>query len=452
MRILHVVTAFPRTADDVITPWLVELLQRLRASGHEVAVFTSAYRGLGDQEFAGIPVYRFRYFLRRWENLTHEETAPDRMRRSLLYRLLPFCFVAAGMLAIWRHARRHRYDVIHVHWPLPLALLGWAAQRARPARLVTTFYGVELRWVKTAMPLLKPFLAWAARRSDRVVAISSYTADQLRELADVPIEVIPYTTSLPPAPARASPPAGAPWTALSVGRLVERKGVTHLVDAVRLLSARGRDIRLVVVGDGPERSRLQQQIHEHGLDHHVELRGQVSADALQQAYAAADAFVLPAIVDRRGDTEGLGVVLLEAMNYGTPVIASRIGGIPDIVEEGVSGLLVPAGDAAALAGALRRLIEDPALARRLGEAGRQRVRERCDWDARASRPGSRPGPSCTPPGTGQGEAPMCVVDATTGLRARSGGPRAVGPGRAAPLAPLRAGRRASPPRIRNQTE
>src|SRR5437762_11221426 len=140
MRILHVVTAFPRTPDDVIVPWLVELLKRLRAAGHEVEVFTSSYRGAPDEVFAGIPVHRFRYFLRRWENLTHEETAPDRMRRSLLYRVLPLLFVAAGMLAIWRHCRRQRYDVIHVHWPMPLALLGWAAQRAHRAPLVSTFY------------------------------------------------------------------------------------------------------------------------------------------------------------------------------------------------------------------------------------------------------------------------------------------------------------------------
>jgi glycosyltransferase involved in cell wall biosynthesis len=385
MRLLHVVTAFPRTADDVITPWLVELLKRLRASGHDVAVFTSAYHGLGDQEFAGIPVHRFRYFFRRWENLTHEETAPDRMRRSLLYRLLPFCFVAAGMLAIWRHCRRHRYDVIHVHWPFPLALLGWAAQRARPACVVTTFYGVELRWVKTAMPFLKGFLAWAARRSDRVVAISSYTADQLRELVDVPIEVIPYTTSLPDAPAGTAPKqSSAPFTVLFVGRLVERKGVTYLIDAMSLLSVE-RETRLVIVGDGPERGRIEQRVRERGLDRRVVLRGQVSQDALQHAYAAADAFVLPAIVDRRGDTEGLGVVLLEAMNHRVPVVASRIGGIPDIVEDGVSGLLVPPGDSAGLAAALERLARDPELAGRLGDAGYGRLRERFSWRAIVSR-------------------------------------------------------------------
>src|SRR5207249_809698 len=150
MRILHVVTAFPRTPDDVIVPWLVELLKRLQVAGHEVEVFTSSYRGAPDQVFAGIPVHRFRYFPRRWENLTHEEAAPDRMKHSLLYRLMPACFVLAGMPAIWRLCRRTRYDVIHVHWPLPLALFGWAAQRARPARLATTFYGVELRWARGA--------------------------------------------------------------------------------------------------------------------------------------------------------------------------------------------------------------------------------------------------------------------------------------------------------------
>jgi glycosyltransferase involved in cell wall biosynthesis len=381
MRILHVVTAFPRSPDDVIVPWLVELLKRLRAAGHEVEVFTSSHRGAPDQAFAGIPVHRFRYFPRRWENLTHEEAAPDRMKRSLLYRLMPACFVVAGMVAIWRLCRRERYDVIHVHWPLPLALFGWAAQRARPARLVTTFYGVELRWVKTAMPFLKGFLAWAARRSDRVIAISSYTAAQLRELVDVPIEVIPYTTALPapPAPSRRRP-ADAPFTALFVGRLVERKGVPDLIDALALLSA-DQDVRLVIVGEGPERGRIEQGVRERGLDGRVVLRGQVSEEALQQAYATADVLVLPAIVDRRGDTEGLGVVLLEAMNHKVPVVASRIGGIPDIVEDGVSGLLVPPGDTGALAQSLGQLARDPELAARLGEAGYQRLHEQFSWRA-----------------------------------------------------------------------
>jgi len=380
MRILHVVTAFPRTSDDVIVPWLVELLKRLKAAGHEVEVFTSSYRGAPDQVFAGIPVHRFRYFPRRWENLTHEEAAPDRMKRSLLYRLMPACFVVAGMAAIWRLCRRTRYDVIHVHWPLPLALFGWAAQRARPARLVTTFYGVELRWVKGALPFLKGFLAWAARRSDHVVAISNYTAGELRELADVPIEIIPYTTSLPDVD---SAPAERDGTGpvLFVGRLVERKGVAHLIEAIARLGRGDEGARLEIVGDGPERPGLEALAGRLGVASRVVFRGKIPPDELQASYARAAVCVLPSVLDARGDTEGLGVVLLEAMNHGTPVIASRVGGIPDIVEDGVSGLLVPPGDADALAAALRRLRDDPVLARRLGEAGRRRLREQFSWPA-----------------------------------------------------------------------
>src|SRR2546426_2111887 len=379
MRILHVVTAFPRTPDDVIVPWLVELLKRLQAAGHEVEVFTSSYRGAPDQVFAGIPVHRFRYFPRRWEKLTHEEAAPDRMKRSLLYRLMPACFVVAGMVAIWRLCRRTRYDVIHVHWPLPLALFGWAAQRARPARLVTTFYGVELRWVKGTLPFLKSFLAWAARRSDRVIAISNYTAGELRELADVPIEVIPYTTALPDlAPSPSAAPDGS-GPVLFVGRLVERKGVAHLIEAIARLGPLGP--RLEVVGDGPERPGLEGLAQRLGVANRVVFRGKIPPDELQASYARAAVCVLPSVLDARGDTEGLGVVLLEAMNHGTPVIASRVGGIPDIVEDGEAGLLVPPGDADALAAAVRRVRDDLALARRLGEAGRRRLRERFSWRA-----------------------------------------------------------------------
>src|SRR5262245_9010929 len=383
MRILHVVTAFPRGPDDPITPWLVELLQRLRAAGHDVEVFTSAYKGSPDQTFAGIPVHRFRYFLRRWENLTHEETAPDRMRRSLLYRVLPLFFVAAGMLAIWRLARRRVYDIIHVHWPLPLALLGWAAQRAHHAPIVTTFYGVELRWVKNVLKPFKRFLRWAARRSAKVVAISSYTANELRELVDVPIDVIPYTASLPPPPYSLHAPGAPPPTILFVGRLVERKGVSYLIDALGRLKE--RDAQLVIVGDGPERSRLEALSRQNGLVNRVAFRGKVSDDELQQAYQRANVFVLPSVLDARGDTEGLGVVLLEAMNYGVPVVASRIGGIVDIVADRESGLLVPAGDPVALAQALDQVLASPDLAGRLGDAGRRRLREAVSWDAIVAR-------------------------------------------------------------------
>jgi glycosyltransferase involved in cell wall biosynthesis len=379
MRILHLVTAFPRDERDIIAPWLVELIKRQRTAGHDAQVFTAAYHGSGDHVFAGIPVHRFRYFFARWEALTHDESAADRMQRSLLYRLMPASFVLAGMFAVWRLCRRERFDIIHVHWPVPLALWGWAARRARRTPVVLTFYGIELRWVKRSLPFLKSFVRWICRWADRVVAISSETAREIRELVDIPVEVIPYTT---PFPGNAAPRAlpsgdGRRLTILFVGRLVELKGLAYLIEAVGRLGGRV-PARIVAIGIGPERDRLETLARERKVE--VDFRNKVPDAELHQAFLISDVLVLPSIIDARGDTEGLGVALLDAMSYGIPAIASRVGGIPDIIEDGVSGLLVPPADPLALATAIERVARDPALAKRLADAGRARLRTHFSWD------------------------------------------------------------------------
>ncbi|HEY3219386.1 MAG TPA: glycosyltransferase family 4 protein [Gemmatimonadales bacterium] len=379
MRILHVVTAFPRDERDIIAPWLVELVKRQRAAGHDAQVFTAAYHGSGDHVYAGIPVHRFRYFFRRWEALTHDESAADRMRRSLLFRLMPAPFVIAGMFAVWRLCRRERYDVIHVHWPVPLALWGWAARAARRTSVVLTFYGIELRWVKRSLPFLTGFVRWACRWADRVVAISSETAREIRELVDVPVDVIPYTTPFAGDRASRALPAGdgKRLTILFVGRLVELKGLAYLIEAAGRLGSRV-PVRIVAIGIGPERERLETLARDRKVD--VDFRNKVPDAELHQAFLTSDLLILPSIIDARGDTEGLGVALLDAMSYGIPVIGSRVGGIPDIIEDGVSGLLVPPADAQALANAIERVARDPAYAQRLADGGRERLRTHFSWD------------------------------------------------------------------------
>lgn len=378
MRILHVVTAFPRSTDDVIVPWLVELIKHLRAAGHDAQVLTSAYKGGGNTAFAGIPVHRFRYFPARWEDLTHDEAAPDRMRHSLRYRIMPALYVLCGLWAAWRLGRRQRFDVVHVHWPVPHALFGWAVRKASDARIVTSWYGAELRWVKGSLPWLRPFVRWALAASDQVVAISSHTAREIAEFSNVQARVIPYTIGFAEAKADVARVPRDGFGVLFVGRLVERKGVRHLIDAVQRMAPERR-ARLVIIGDGPERERLEDQVRRAGLEDRVEVRGRVSDRELRQAYADSSVFVLPAIVDTRGDTEGLGVVLLEAMVYRIPVIASDLGGITDIVTHGETGLLVPPADATALAAALERLAADPVLTQRLGDAGHDLLRGRFSW-------------------------------------------------------------------------
>ena len=385
MKVLHVVTAWPRHEGDVITPWLAETLRALRAEDVDCEVLAPAYRGGGARLVGGIRVFRFRYaWPRRLETLTHDEATPDRLARNPALALLLPGYVGAGCVAAARLQRGRHYDVVHVHWAVPHGLMGLAARAAGARALVTTFYGAELRWAESRFPPGRAFLKLYCRRGT-LVAISSATRGALARYTARPVHIVPYAAALEPLPeaaAQAGPPgerapeqngAPAPDTVLFVGRLVARKGLPNLLHA----AARSRvPYRVAIVGAGPEEARLRDLTSALGLGARVEFTGRVERGELARRYARADVFVLPATLDERGDTEGLGVVLLEALAHGVPVVATRRGGIPDVVKDGETGLLVEDGDLDGLARAIDRLLEDRALAERLTRQGREHL-QRC---------------------------------------------------------------------------
>jgi glycogen(starch) synthase len=161
-----------------------------------------------------------------------------------------------------------------------------------------------------------------------------------------------------------------------VGRLAPQKGVRTLVEVARLLKTPG--VQVLLVGDGPQRSRLEQEIQRLAVGDVVHLFGFVPHERVPAVLTHADLLVLPSLY------EELGTILLEAMWVGVPIVASRTGGIPDIIDDGVNGLLVVPGDPEALASAIDRLLADPDLARRLGEAARELARD-YDWGVLAER-------------------------------------------------------------------
>lgn len=385
MRIVHVVTAFPRSAGDPITPWLVELVRRQRATGLDASVLAPAWRGGPESEaFEGIPVRRFRYAPACLETLTHDETVPDRLRRRpASLGLLPG-YLLGGVRAAHGTGATEAPDVVHVHWPMPHALFGAAARWGSGGRaaVVSSFYSVELNWVRRRLRPLTPFLRWTVESADAVTAISRSTARAVREIAPVPVTVVPYGAAFEDrgeAPARPALSEPGRLRLLFVGRLVERKGVEVLVRALAEIRTR-RPAELTVIGAGEREEAIRRTILACGLEGAVRIAGAVPADELVRAYGEHDVFVLPAVVDAKGDTEGLGVVLLEALRFERPVVASDLGGIPDIVEPGRTGVLVPPGDPAALAAAIESLADRPDEARGMARAGRTRARSRFGWE------------------------------------------------------------------------
>jgi glycosyltransferase involved in cell wall biosynthesis len=224
------------------------------------------------------------------------------------------------------------------------------------------------RWAVTCTEHGRHHLADLAPRPDRV-ALSYHGLDLVR---------------FPPVLRR---PTGAdggdharPVTMLSVGRAVEKKGYDDLLAALALLPA-GLAWRLVHIGGGALADRLKRQAAQLGLDPHIEWRGAQPQPAVLAAYREADLFVLAAKVARDGDRDGLPNVLIEAQSQGLACVATRLPGISELIEDGQSGTLVPPAEPRALAAALERLIQTPALRQRLGEAGEARVRGHFDMNS-----------------------------------------------------------------------
>jgi glycogen synthase len=286
---------------------------------------------------------------------------------------------------IGRVARRA--DLVHVHLGEDLAIvpLGLAAARRAGCPLVITVHCSTRHTLRGAQPkaVLLRRLGGAIelhgqRRADAVIALATPLAERLAAGGIPPERIHVIPSGVDPGrflPGRPDPtPADGRPRVVFVGRLAHQKGVDTLLRAARLTREAAR---IVIVGDGPLRTRLERNARAWGLDD-VRFAGFVPHADVPAHLEHADVLVLPS------EYEELGSVLVEAMQAGLPIVATRVGGIPDLVDDGVTGRLVARSDAAALAGAIDDLVADPALARRLGEEGRRRAAGYA-WDSLADR-------------------------------------------------------------------
>lgn len=255
----------------------------------------------------------------------------------------------------------------------------WATAPATAAMVLSARCGIPLSFGAHAYDLHRhggdPLLGVKMQAARFVHTTTETNAAELRRrFSDRKAEIVLSRrglTELPPPVKRDGRPG--PVRLLSVGRLVEKKGHAHQVEAAWELARRGVDFRLRIIGDGPLRPALELQIAEAGLAKRVELAGALEPKHVAAAYREADIFWHTGIVDAQGDRDGLPNVIPEAFAYGLPVISSEAGGAAEAVKEG--GLIVDPADTVALADAVERLAGDVALRERMGQAGRAWVEE-----------------------------------------------------------------------------
>jgi glycosyltransferase involved in cell wall biosynthesis len=362
VRILFVAHGFPRHMDDHAGKFLLDLAQGQQALGHEVAAVVPHAAGLAEREsLGGVSVMRFHYGPDATETLAYEGTMAEQVLQSWSARWRFVRFVLAMRAATRDAVRQWRPDVVHIHWWFPGGLAAWPGQVGVP--VVLTSHGTDLFLADRSAPL-RALARRVLPTAQQMTVISSPLAARARALgvAAERIMVVPMPAPVANAPPSAPPRTPVPGRMLFLGRLVARKGAHVALDALRHVAAAHPAAHLRIVGDGPERAALESRAQAAGVADRVTFVGAVPPSAVSAEYAQAAVFVMPAVTDWKGEQEGFGLVLVEAMRAGVPVVASASGGIPDVVRDGVTGRLVPEGDAAALATAVADVLSNPEAA------------------------------------------------------------------------------------------
>jgi glycosyltransferase involved in cell wall biosynthesis len=390
LRIVCPTYWYPQHANDTQATYVHDINRHLVRRGNQVTVVTPGDRSLpAEDRFDGVDVVRFPMELP--SDLTYGRVAQGRV--SLLGRFARVAVMAHYIQAQYRAtvsvARERGAEVLHAHWAIPTGPPAVFAARRIEIPSVITMHGGDVyvnpeqgydfptRWY------VRPPLRWTLRHANALTAITEDCRQHaLRAGApDRSIRLIFNGTDLrrfSPSPnGTGVDPRFGPQMIFACRQLFPRKGIRFLVEAVARLKPRFPELKLVLAGDGFERPALVKLAEKLGIGDDVTFLGWVPNVTLPQYYRAAAISVIPSL------EEGFGIPAAEAMGCEVPVVASDAGGLPEVVEHGVTGLVVPRGDTPALAEAIGSLLENPERRRRMGIAGRERALRLFDWDRSA---------------------------------------------------------------------
>jgi glycosyltransferase involved in cell wall biosynthesis len=387
-RILLISQGFPKYVGDSTAPFMEAIVRQLAARGNLVDVVLPHH-----PEFRYPPGPGFEFFPYRYS--PSERLSPWGFGSSLngtsRVRAETALVIPTVALSLRRRVRsllgERSYDVVHANWLVPNA---WAAAHAAQQHgvpLVITLHGSDVAIAERNV-LVRHLARRAISAAGAITAVSADLQGRIEKLgADSTITQIVHlgvdTDQFAPRELdptvrerlRASPDA---FLIVAVGRLLEVKGFRYLIDAASTVP----DAHLAVVGDGALRGELETSARMSGAS--VTFTGNLDRPAVSEALAAADVVAVPSVTGPAGNVDGLPTTLLEALSSGRAVVASAVGGIPEVVSHRANGLLVPEKDVGALAEALAELRDDRELRDRLGQEARRRALAELDWDATAA--------------------------------------------------------------------
>lgn len=378
-RLLVLASTFPRWQGDTEPRFIEALCYELAKSFRVIVLAPHCEGALRQEKFVqdghSIDVCRFRYGPDSLETLAYEGGMLFRLRRNPLRMLmLPF-FIASQGLAASRLQREHDFDAVHAHWIVPHGFVAAILSRL-PGRfppVLVTSHGSDLYALRGAV--FERLKRWILARVNAVTVVSRAMRDYCEEhsLARGKIIVQSMGVDLESKFTPGETPDNRAGL-IFVGRLVEKKGVEYVIQALAVLADRHAQLKLTIVGDGPSRENLSRLASNHGLSDRVCFVGSVRNEEVPDYLRSAAISIMPSC-----DLEGLGLVVVEAQGCGCAVVASDLPAVRDTIVNGQTGLLAEPANPADLADKIARLLDDDSLRQRLAESGRRHALEKFTW-------------------------------------------------------------------------
>ncbi|WP_426416285.1 glycosyltransferase [Aestuariirhabdus sp. LZHN29] len=381
--LLVLTTTYPRWKSDVEPAFVHQLSKRLTDAFTVHVIAPWAPGSALVERMDGVQIHRFRYFPARWGLLAYDGgIVPSIRRHPWMIIQLPF-FAVAMLLASLRVSRKYRVTLVHAHWIVPGGIIALLLKllRGGRTRILLTSHGADLYaltskfWKKLQREVINrvdQFTVVSRSMADHVA--SALNTNKLARIEPMGIDAQQQFTS--------KRSWGDREGIVFVGRLVEKKGVNDLLDAYARIAA-DYDIKLTLVGDGPERGALAMQAIQLGVKGRVTFLGAVPSDNVGDYFNHAKIAVMPSIVASDGDQEGLGLVAGEAICSGCIGVVSNLSAINDVHDESL--LQFQASNVDSLEMRLRWVLENEAEARSLTIELRKRIVKRFDWAEVANR-------------------------------------------------------------------
>lgn len=384
--LLVLASTYPRWTGDHEPGFVHELARRLVGRFRVLALVPHAPGAKQRQVLDGVEVVRYRYAPESLETLVNDGGILANLRRHKWKWLLIPSFVLAQAWSVRRLLKSERVGIIHAHWMLPQGFVAAVASQGRhKAPFVVTSHGVDLHGLRG--PVLDFLKQVVVRRAAAVTVVSHAMSKQIqrREAFGNKISIQPMGVDLSGRFTPAVGPSRVPHRILFVGRLVEKKGVCHLLAALPLVRKQIPDALVTIAGFGPEEEALRNQARALGIADAVEFLGPVPQASLPGLYRSSALFVAPFVRASSGDEEGLGLVLIEAAGCGCPVLAGDVPAVKDIFGDEFAEMQLDPRDVPALARAIIGVLTEPERARARAAQLRDELVERFDWRAVASR-------------------------------------------------------------------